>query len=70
MTVTAAIVVSGGERTCVPGDANVDRKRLLDGRQLLGWLAELDGNELPREAARDVIKLLDDYRSNVTAATK
>lgn len=70
VTVTAAVVLWGAARTGVPGDANVNGVRFLDGRQLLGWLAELDGHEVPREAARDVIKLLDDYRSKVTAATK
>lgn len=70
VTVTAAVVLWGAARTGVPSDANVDGVRFLDGRQLLGWLAELDGNDIPREAARDVIKLLDDYRSKVTTATK
>ena len=70
VTVTAAVVLWGAARTGVPGNANLDGVRFLDGRQLLGWLAELDGHEVPREAARDVIKLLDTYRSNVTAATK
>lgn len=70
VTVTAAVVLWGAARKGVPGDANVDGVRFLDGRQLLGWLAELDGREVPREAARDVIKLLNDYRSNVTAATR
>lgn len=70
LTVTAAGVLWGAARTGVPSNANVDGVRFLDGRQLLGWLAELEGHEVPREAARDVIKLLDDYRSNVTTATK
>ena len=70
VTVTAAVVLWGAARTGVPSNANVDGVRFLDGRQLLGWLAELDSHEVPREAARDVIKLLDDYRSKATAATK
>ncbi|WP_224277821.1 NERD domain-containing protein [Nocardioides lacusdianchii] len=70
ITVTAAVVLWGAARTGVPGNANIDGVRFLDGRQLLEWLAELDGHEVPREAARDVIKLLDDYRSKVTAATR
>jgi hypothetical protein len=44
--------------------------RFLDGRQLLRWLAELDGHEVPRDAARDVIKLLEGYRSKLTTTTK
>ena len=66
VTVTAAVVLWGAARTGVPSDANVDGVRFLDGRQLLGWLGELDGHEVPREAARDVLKLLDGYRSKVT----
>jgi hypothetical protein len=70
VTVTAAVVLWGAARTGVPSDANIDGVRFLDGRQLLRWLAELDGHEVPRDAARDVIKLLEDYRSKVTTATK
>lgn len=70
VTVTAAVVLWGAARTGVPSDANIDGVRFLDGRQLLQWLAELDGHEVPRDAARDVIKLLEDYRSKVTTATK
>jgi hypothetical protein len=70
VTITAAVVLWGAARTGVPSDANVDGVRFLDGRQLLPWLAELDGHEVPRDAARDVIKLLEDYRSKVTTATK
>lgn len=70
VTVTAAVVLWGAARTGVPGNANVDGVRFLDGRQLLGWLAKLDGHEVPREAAHDVLRLLDAYRSKVTSATK
>jgi hypothetical protein len=70
VTVTAAVVLWGAARTGVPGHANVDGVRFLDGRQLLKWLAELDGHEVPRESARDLVNLLEDYRSKVTAATK
>lgn len=70
VTVTAAVVLWGAARTGVPGDAGVDGVRFLDGHRLLEWLAELDGHEVPRESVRDVIRLLHDYRSKVTAATK
>lgn len=69
VTVTAAVVLWGAARTGVPSDANIDGVRFVDGRQLLRWLAELDGHEVPQDAARDVIKLLKDYRSKVTTAT-
>lgn len=70
VTVTAVVVLWGAARTGVPSDANIDGVRFLDGRQLLEWLAKLDGHEVPRDAARDVMKLLKDYRSKVSTATK
>lgn len=70
VAVTAAVVLWGAARTGVPIDASVDGVRFLDGRQLLRWLAQLEGHEVPRDAAKNVIKLLEDYRSKVTSATK
>lgn len=70
VTVTAAVVLWGAARTGVPSDTNVNGVRFLDGRQLLRWLAELDGHEVPREAARDVIKLLEDYRAKAATAAR
>jgi hypothetical protein len=68
--VTAAVVLWGAARTGVPSNANIDGVRFLDGRQLLGWLTELDGHDVPRDAARDAIQLLESYRSKVTTASK
>lgn len=65
VSVTAAVVLWGAARTEVPSDADVDSVRFLDGRQLLDWLAELDGHEVPRDAAKEALKLLTDYRSTV-----
>lgn len=70
VSVTAAVVLWGAARTAVPSDANVDGVRFLDGRQLLDWLAQLDGHEVPRDAANDVLKLLTDYRSAVVTTAK
>lgn len=70
VSVTAAVVLWGAARTAVPSDANVDGVRFLDGRQLLDWLAQLDGHEVPRDAANDVLKLLADYRSAVVTSAK
>jgi hypothetical protein len=70
VSVTAAVVLWGAARTAVPSDVNVDGVRFLDGRQLLDWLAQLDGHEVPRDAAKDVLKLLTDYRSAVVTTTK
>jgi hypothetical protein len=70
VSVTAAVVLWGAARTDVPNDANVDGVRFLDGRQLLDWLEQLDGHEVPRDAANDVLKLLTDYRSAVVTTAK
>lgn len=66
VSVTAAVVLWGAARTGVPSDANVDGVRFLDGRQLLDWLAELDDQQVSREAAHDVLKLLKNYRSTAS----
>ena len=68
--VTAAVVLWGGARQEVPSNASVDGVRFLDGRHLLGWLGELRGHEVPRDAARHVIRLLDEYSATITSATK
>ncbi|MBM0124535.1 hypothetical protein IMY96_07225 [Pimelobacter simplex] len=65
VAVRAAVVLWGAARVDVPDDANVDGVRFLDGRRLLDWLAELDGHDVPHEAARDVIELLENYRAQV-----
>lgn len=70
VTVTPAVVLWGAARTDVPSDATIEGVRFLDGRHLVGWLAELDGHEVPRDAARDVIKQLENYRSTVVTARK
>ena len=70
VSVTAAVVLWGAARTDVPSDADVDGVRFLDGRQLLDWLAELDGHEVPRDAAHEAVKLLRDYRSTVATSSR
>jgi len=70
VSVTAAVVLWGAARTTVPSDANVDGVRFLDGRGLLEWLGELDGHEVPRDAAKDVPRLLTGYRSTVATTSK
>ena len=67
VVVTAAVVLWGAARTEVPGEATRDGVRFLDGRQLLEWLGELEGHDVPRDAAKDALKLLAGYRR--TAAT-
>lgn len=69
LTVSAAVVLWGAARTGVPSNATIDGVRFVDGRQLLTWLAELDGHEVPRDAARDVIRQLESYRSRVTTSS-
>lgn len=70
VTVTPAVVLWGAARVDVPDDANVDGVRFLDGRRLLEWLSTAEGDGVDRQAARDVIKLLENYRSNTTNAIR
>lgn len=69
VTVTAAVVLWGAARASVPSGATIDGVCFLDGRELLGWPAGLEGHEVPREAARDVVTLLDRFRSQVGASS-
>lgn len=70
VTVTPVVVLWGASRTDVPSDATVDDVRFLDGHRLLRWFGELDGHDVPREAARDVVEQLEKYRAAAIAARK
>lgn len=68
LSVGAAVVVWGAARSDVPGNAELDGVRFLDGRDLLMWLGGLDGHAVPQEAAKEVLGLLAEYRATVASA--
>ena len=70
VSVTPAVVLWGAARTWVPKDTTVNEVQFLDGRQLVDWLAVLEGHDVPRDAAHDVLKLLTDYRSTAVTPVK
>ena len=62
LTVTPVVVLWGAAQTTVPDGAVIEGVRFVSGRQLLGWLRELDGNPVPKEAAMDALQRLKKYR--------
>jgi hypothetical protein len=69
LSVTPVVVLWGTARSEVPADATVSGVRFLDGRQLLTWLAELDGHDVPRDAANAAVAQLRRYRSTAAVST-
>jgi hypothetical protein len=69
LSVTPVVVLWGSARSEVPADATVSGVRFLDGRQLLNWLAQLDGHAVPRDAAKAALAQLNEYRSKVMATS-
>ena len=63
LTVTPVVVVWGAAQRTVPDGAVIEGVRFLAGRQLLPWLRELDGEAVPKDAARDVLERLRSYRA-------
>jgi hypothetical protein len=62
VTVTPAIVLWGAARQTVPQGHKVDDVHFLDGRELVRWLRHLDGQNITREAAKDLHERLRQYR--------
>jgi len=63
LTVTPVVVVWGAAQRTVPDGAVIEGVRFLAGRQLLPWLHALDGEAVPKDAARDVLDRLKSYRA-------
>lgn len=69
-TVTPAIVLWGAARQTVPKGHKVDDVHFVDGRELIGWLRHLDGQEITREAATDILERLTQYRATSFKASQ
>jgi hypothetical protein len=63
LTVTPVVVLWGAARPTVPHDAVREGVRFVDGRQLVRWLRALDGEIVPRDAARDALERLKKFRA-------
>ncbi len=57
------VVVWGAAQSSVPKEAMVDGVRLLAGRELVLWLRTLDGDMVPKDAAKDVLERFKTYRA-------
>jgi hypothetical protein len=62
LTVTPVVVVWGTAQHTVPDNAVVDGVRFIAGRKLVPWLRQLDGDSVPKDAARDALQRLESYR--------
>lgn len=60
--VTPAVVIWGPRQHTVPDDAEVDGVRFVAGRQFLQWLRTLEGHEVQRDAALQLLKELEGFR--------
>jgi hypothetical protein len=63
LTVTPVVVLWGAARPLVPDDAVLEGVRFVDGQQLVRWLAALDGEIVPKDAARDALERLKNFRA-------
>lgn len=63
VTVTPAVVLWGAARHTVPSGHIVDGVHFLDGRELIRWLRQQDGQDVTRDAAADIIERLKQYRA-------
>lgn len=63
LTVTPVVVLWGAAQRTMPDDRVLDGVRFLAGRQLLPWLRRLDGHPVTKDAARDVLERLKNYRA-------
>lgn len=63
LTVTPVIVLWGATQRTVPDGVEIEGVRFVGGRKLLKFLDRLEGDEVSREAASDVLGRLTAYRA-------
>lgn len=62
--VRPAVVVWGAMQRQVPHGAHVDGVPFVPGRSLLSWLRALDGDPVDRDAARDLLRRVEEFRAS------
>ena len=62
LSVTPVVALWDSARSDVPADATVSGVRFLDWRQVLTWLAERDGHDVPHDAAKAALAALREHR--------
>lgn len=63
VTVIPVVVLWGAAQQTVPDGAVIEGVRFLAGRQLVPWLRRLEGDAITKDAARDVLERLRNYRA-------
>jgi hypothetical protein len=64
-----AVVVWGAEQHRLPnGVARVDGIDFVAGRHLRKWLRGLEGDDVSKDAAAELVKLLKQFRAQVSAS--
>lgn len=67
LPVTPVVVVWGALQHAIPDGARCDGIEFVAGQNLLGWLGQLDGEPVAKDAAREVVRRLREYRDRATA---
>lgn len=67
--VTPLIVVWGAAQSSIPDDANVEGIPFVRGRGLVPWLGAQTGNDVSRDAAKDLVRRLERFRADASAGS-
>ena len=70
LAVRSAVVLWGAAQHTVPHGTRIDGIEFVAGRALRGWLEQLEGQEVTKEAAADVLRRLEDYRAGAWGSTE
>lgn len=68
LSVTSVVVLWGPAQRGVPHGANVDGIEFIAGREFVAWLRRLDGEQVDKAAADDVVRQLEARRASVQAS--
>ena len=70
MSVNSVVVVWGALQHDIPDGAEVDGVEFVAGRRLCHWLRSQEGQPVPKEAAKDLLKRVSDYRAGAWEGTQ
>lgn len=68
LSVTSVVVLWGPAQHGVPRGANVDGIEFIAGREFVAWLRRLDGEQVDKAAADDIVRKLEARRVSVQAS--
>lgn len=70
LTVRPAVVLWGAAQHNVPDGAEIDGIEFVPGRRLLEWLRRLEGQPVTKDAAAELLELLNAYRATAWDQTR